>query len=168
MITLEQLLLSRDRRASRQRSLLEQYPSGALLCLTVQLPGNEKRSPLSLKIASVAACAVRAAFEVKHEELYDFETGYEGYFVVDVGPESAKTVAVELEESHPLGRLWDLDVIVPDGGGVRPLSRPELGFPERRCLICEKPARYCIRARAHSSAELVGRMKEMVEAYERH
>ena len=168
MITLEQLLLSRDRRASRQRSLLEQYPSGTLLCLTVQLPGSEKRSPLSLKIASVAVGEVRAAFDVRREELFDLETGYEGYFVVDVGPESAKRAAVELEESHPLGRLWDLDVIVPDGGGVRPLSRPELGFPERRCLICDMPARYCIRARAHSSAELVARMKEMVEAYERH
>ncbi len=168
MITLEQLLLSRDRRASRQRSLLEQYPTGALLCLTVQLPGNEKRSPLSLKIASVAVDAVRAAFDVKHEELYDFETGYEGYFVVNDVPESAKIKAVTLEESHLLGRLWDLDVIVPYVDGVRPLSRSELGYPERLCLICGDPARYCIRTRAHTAEELIGRMQEMVDAYERH
>ena len=75
MITLEQLLLSRDRRASKQRSLLEQYPSGALLCLTVQLPGAQKRSELSLEIASVAVDAVRASFEIIHEELTSFEVG---------------------------------------------------------------------------------------------
>lgn len=168
MITLEQLLLSRDRRASKQRSLLEQYPSGALLCLTVQLPGAQKRSELSLEIASVAVDTVRASFEIIHEELSDLETGYEGYFVVNDVPESAKIKAVTLEESHPLGRLWDLDVTVPSADGVRPLSRSELGYPERLCLICGNPARYCIRARAHTAEELIGRMKEMVDAYERH
>jgi len=121
-----------------------------------------------LKIASAAVPAVRSAFDVGHEELFDFETGYEGFFVVNIGPESAKREAVELEESHPLGRLWDLDVIVPYAGGVRPLSRAEFGLPQRRCLICEKPARYCIRARAHRPEELIERMQEMVDAYERH
>ena len=168
MITLDELLLSRDRRASMQRSLLEKSPDYSLLCLTVQLPGTEKRSELSLKIASVAVQAVREKFDLHYEELRDLETGYEGYFLVEGSPESAKRECIDLEESHPLGRLWDLDVIVPESGGVRPLSREELGFAQRRCLLCEKPARYCIRARVHSPEELIGRMQEMVDAYERH
>ena len=113
MITLEQLLESRDRRAERQRSLLALYPGRTLLCLTVMLPGPVKRSSSSLRIASAAVAAVRSTFDLQFEELRDLETGYEGYFIVDLDPISAKRLAVSLEEEHPLGRLFDLDVIVP-------------------------------------------------------
>ena len=148
----------------RQRSLLTQYPGKALLCLTVQLPGAEKRSALSLEIASAAVAAVRGGFSPIFEQLLDLETGYEGYFIVPLSPADAKRRAVALEEEHPLGRLFDLDVIVPDGGGVRPLSRGELGYGERRCLVCDKPARYCIRARSHEVAELLQVIEEMVQS----
>ena len=165
-ITLKQLLESRDRRAARQTELLGQYPGRTLLCLTVMLPGPVKRSDVSLKIASEAVSAVRSAFDLQFEELRDLETGYEGYFVVDLDPVSAKRLAVSLEEEHPLGRLFDLDVIVsgnmpvfPDG--VRPLSRQELGLPQRLCLICGKPVRECMRTRAHSTEELLKKINEI-------
>ena len=102
MITLEQLLESRDRRAERQRSLLALYPHRTLLCLTVMLPGPVKRSSSSLTIASAAVAAVRSTFDLQFEELRDLETGYEGYFIVDLDPISAKRIAVSLEEEHPL------------------------------------------------------------------
>jgi len=146
----------------KQRSLLEEHPGKALLCLTVQLPGPEKRSDLSLKIAADAVSAIRREFRPVREELRDLETGYEGYFLVDATPEDAKRRAVALESAERLGRLWDLDVILADGAVVRPLSREELGFAERQCLLCEKPAHYCIRARAHSWQQILDRIKEMV------
>jgi holo-ACP synthase len=37
-----------------------------------------------------------------------------------------KSATVLLEDHHPLGRLWDLDVIAPREGL---LSRQDLGFP---------------------------------------
>ena len=153
-ITLKQLLESRDRRAARQAELLGQYPGRTLLCLTVMLPGPVKRSNVSLKIASAAVSAVRFSFDLQFEELRDLETGYEGYFVVDIDPVSAKRQAVSIEEEHPLGRLFDLDVITADG----PLSREGLGLPGRKCLICGKPVRECMRTRAHSTEELLERI----------
>ena len=136
-MTLEQLLASRDARVAHQAALLGKYPGKALLCLTVMLPGPVKRSDVSLKIASAAVSAVRSTFDLQFEELRDMETGYEGYFIVDLDPISAKRLAVSLEEDHPLGRLFDLDVITADG----PLSREELGLPGRKCLICGKLVR---------------------------
>ena len=50
MITLGQLLDSRDRRVQHQKQLLLAYPGCSLICLTVQLPGPVKRSPDSLVI----------------------------------------------------------------------------------------------------------------------
>lgn len=187
MITLEQLLESRDRRAQLQRSLLSLYPGKSLLCLTVMLPGPVKRSPLSLKIASAAVEAVRGAFSPVFEELRDLETGYEGFFVVDMDPLSAKKLAVDVEETHPLGRLFDLDVVVlkndpflrtsgqNSGGHPRfgpvfkdgpiPLSREALGFEPRRCIICGRPVRECMRERAHSTEELLKQYETIVNHY---
>ncbi len=149
------------------------------------LPGPVKRSAMSLKIASAAVEAVHGAFSPIFEELRDLETGYEGYFMVDMDPFDAKKCAVELEETHPLGRLFDLDVILSlkkpvfaDGGveigasslkkpvfadGVRPLGREEMGLEPRKCIICGRPVRECMRTRKHSTEELLSRIEAIID-----
>ena len=162
MITLQELLDSRDRRARRQGELLSQFPGRALLCLTVQLPGPEKRNALSLEIARAGVEAVEKRFNPVFEETNDLETGFEGFFIVDGQPLEVKRAAAELEDTHPLGRLMDLDVIGPEG----PVGRASIGLQERRCLICEKPARYCMRAGSHTQDELIAKIKQLVSSYE--
>ena len=52
---------------------------------------------------------------------------------------------VELEEKHPLGRLFDLDVIAPDG---IPVSRQEVALPlVAVCFVQTKHAFACVTAR---------------------
>ena len=162
MITLQELLDSRDRRARRQGELLSQFPGRALLCLTVQLPGPEKRNALSLKIARAGVEAIEKRFNPVFKETNDLETGFEGFFIVDGQPLEVKRAAAELEDTHPLGRLMDLDVIGPEG----PIGRADIGLQERRCLICEKPARYCMRAGSHTHEELMAKIKQLVSSYE--
>ena len=158
-VTLEQLLRSRDERAALQQSFLGEWPGAALVCLTVQLPGPEKRNELSMVIAREAVEAIRDAFpEVLTSELRDLETGYEGYFVVPVPALDAKLIACGIEDGHRLGRLMDIDVITSDG----PVGRADIGLPERKCLLCSKPARYCMRARSHSVAELLAEVERLV------
>lgn len=162
MITLQELLDSRDRRARRQGELLSQFPGRALLCLTVQLPGPEKRNALSLEIARAGVEAIEKRFNPVFKETNDLETGFEGFFVIDGQPLEVKKAAAELEDTHPLGRLMDLDVIGPEG----PIGRADIGLQERRCLICEKPARYCMRAGSHTHEELMAKIKQLVSSYE--
>ena len=190
MITLEQLLQSRDNRAQHQRDLLESHPGKCLLCLTVQLPGSIKRNEDSLKIAEAGVQAVRQAFEPLYEELRDLETGYEGYFLVADDALDAKRRTCQIEDTHPLGRLMDIDVltVIPGIGeiifrdGTRktnfpeaianpthadagPISREAIGLPQRRCLLCDRPARECMRARTHSVPELLDKIHEMLNSY---
>ena len=175
MITLEELLESRDARAAHQRELLAKYPGCALLCLTVQLPGAEKRNALSLKIARAGVEAVRRLGPLT-EELKDLETGYEGYFIFDEDPMELKKKAVGIEDTHILGRLFDLDVI--DGrsesamtGDVMPdlighlLDRSAIGLPPRKCLLCDNSARYCMRAKTHTTEELLKKIESLCAAY---
>jgi len=158
-ISLEQLLQSRDERAARQLFLRRSYAGKTLLCLTVVMPGPEKRSARSKRIAEAAVEAVRKTFFPEYEELRDLETGYEGYFIIDAPLLGVKRAAVALEDTHPLGRLFDLDVAGPDG----PLSRSAVGAEERRCLLCERPARLCMREHRHSYTELLAAIDSLLD-----
>ena len=136
-ITLAELLDSRDKRVEHQKDLLGANPGKSLLCLTVQLPGPEKRNDTSLKIANAGVEAVRKAFVPVCEELRDLETGYEAYFLVDLPPKEAKRRTCQIEDTHPLGRLMDIDVLYQPVSTFPPVSGnyfsgryPKNQFPE--------------------------------------
>ena len=71
-----------------------------------------------------------------------------------------KAHCAALEQTHPLGRLWDLDVICPQAGHVGRLS---LGRHLRRCLICDEPAHACSRSRKHPIEEVVACVEKMID-----
>lgn len=73
--------------------------------------------------------------------------------LLDLEPSQVKAVTTALEETHPLGRLWDMDVLDREG---KSLSRIALGYPARRCLVCGAAAKECGRSRKHSYEELFG------------
>lgn len=165
-ITLDQLLASREERASFQKELLKSYPGTTLVCLTVIMPGKVKRNLQSLIVAQAALTALVCAFgdSMLKLEVRDRQTGYEAYLETTLSHGEAKRKTCSIEDTHPLGRLFDLDVI--DADGV-PISRETIGLNPRKCLICDNEARYCMRNRTHTLSELSARIDEMIEAYVR-
>ena len=165
-ITLDQLLASREERAFFQKELLKSHPGKTLVCLTVIMPGKVKRNLQSLVVAQAAVTALVSAFggSMLRLELRDLPTGYEGYLVTQLSNGEAKREACRIEDTHPLGRLFDLDVI--DADGV-PVPRESIGQSPRKCLVCGNEARWCMRNRTHSMAELTAKIDEMIEAYVR-
>ena len=92
----------------------------------------------------------------------DLETGFEAYAFTKLPLLEAKRMACRIEEEHPLGRLFDIDVIDPTG---TPVSRQSIGVEPRRCLLCEREARYCMRNHTHSREELQARIEKIVDEY---
>ena len=164
-VSLDQLLASRDQRWHRQMELLGEHPDETLLCLTVIMPGSVKRNRLSLTVARAATEALQATFgnSLTWMEEHDRETGFEAYAFTSLPLLDAKRTACRIEEEHPLGRLFDIDVIAPDG---TPLSRASVGAQPRRCLLCNNEARYCMRNHTHSQEQLQDRIAEIVDAYD--
>lgn len=164
-VSLDQLLASRDQRWHRQMELLGEHPDETLLCLTVIMPGSVKRNRLSLTVARAATEALQVTFgdSLTWMEEHDRETGFEAYAFTSLPLLDAKRTACRIEEEHPLGRLFDLDVI--DSTGV-PVSRSAIDAPPRRCLLCEREARYCMRNHTHSQEQLQDRIAEIVDAYD--
>ena len=165
-ITLEALLRSRDDRQRLQQELLRKHPDGTLMCLTVVMPGNVKRNLYSLVTAQAALTALleRLGDNIQAITARDLPTGYEAFLVGGLPATETKRVTCDIEDSHPLGRLFDIDVIGPDGA---PISRESVGEQPRRCLLCDHEARWCMRNHSHSQEELIAHIQEMIDEYVR-
>ena len=107
-ITLDQLLASREERASFQKELLKSYPGKTLVCLTVIMPGKVKRNLQSLIVAQAALTALVSAFgdSMLKLEVRDRQTGYEAYLETTLSHGEAKRKTCSIEDTHPLGRLF--------------------------------------------------------------
>lgn len=158
------MLDARDERRRMQDELLRKYPGMALTVLTVVAPGEEKRNRNTRTVAFAGADALAGMFAssalVWRER--DLPTGFELWAVVSCDPFEAKRVAVNIEETHPLGRLMDIDVIGADGV---PISRDAVGAPPRKCLICGENARVCMRLKSHSYSDLIEKITRTVDSY---
>ena len=189
MVTLNELLASRDSRHAMQQKLLAEHSGKTLVCLTVVMPGSVKRNQQSLIVAHAAVEQMIRSYElgvrndelgvmsyelgVRNDELgvrfggrlieRDLETGYEAYLITDLPLLEAKRIAVQIEDTHPLGRLFDIDIIDKDGV---PVSRDRVGSNPRRCLVCDREARYCMRMRWHTQEEIWERINAMVDEYQ--
>lgn len=169
MIGLDEMLAARDRRAERQRAAIGRH-GRPIASLTVVMPGPVKDSATARRLLAEACGATEAALDAAGWAVLEridtqAPTGPEAIFVVDAPAGALKRRLLELEEAHPLGRLWDIDVIAAEGGEMRVLSRREFGLPPRACLVCGGPAHVCARSRAHPVAELVAIIESRADAY---
>ncbi len=137
------MLAARERRAALQQDALAEY-GGPLLCFTMNLAGPVKRSPLAdfAFLAGERMIAGQGWEPRRHIRLCQ-PTGCEALYAFDIPAPKLKEAAISMEDALPVGRLFDMDVIGPDG---MKLSRRE----QRPCLVCGGPAALCARSRAHS------------------
>ena len=151
--TLQEILDARENRASKQKELLAQYGK-SLLCFTMNIPGPEKWNR-NIAIGFYLGCwfieDTLKGRPVHYKEKRTPHTGGEAYYVVDIPANQLKQMVMELEEIDPIGRLFDMDVLTPDGEKV---SREALGQGPRKCLICDNDAAICARSRAHGLDQL--------------
>ncbi|MCL2006671.1 MAG: triphosphoribosyl-dephospho-CoA synthase CitG [Treponema sp.] len=150
-VSLEEILEERENRANHQRQLLEKYTC-TLLCLTLNIPGPCKTFPLARRAFLEGLNTVRLILEAEglqivHEELTENPAGYTGYIITQSAPEKAKELSTFIEETHPMGRLFDIDVI---SASMQKISRDK----ERCCLLCPKLAFECSRNRTHDINDL--------------
>ncbi|ATW26199.1 citrate lyase holo-[acyl-carrier protein] synthase [Candidatus Formimonas warabiya] len=165
-ITLAQLLKARDERAEKQKELIKKFDL-PVISMTVNIPGKNKKTSASTRIFREGCHVLIEKMEENENRLLYVEirepnTGSEAYVVVKADAPALKELMLQIENEHPLGRLWDLDVIGPNGSAI---SREELGYPKRKCLLCEEDAHVCARSRAHPVELLLEKIQTIADAY---
>lgn len=146
--TLQEILGARENRVRRQQALMAEYQK-PLICFTMNIPGPVKLDrdiTIGFAVGNWLLQQALRSRPVLHRELRRENTGCEAFYVVDLPAPELKKLAMDIEDTEPIGRLFDIDVI--DTNGVK-LSRENMGAPRRKCLLCDNDASVCARSRAH-------------------
>lgn len=165
-VALEDILDAKEARVERQQKLLKQHHQ-TLVSLTVNIPGPVKKSSASEYLFNTAIEICLSKFknlewQVVEQAHFISNCGYEMLFVINQEAKKVKQECIKIEMNHPLGRMWDIDVITSDGNI---LSRKEQGDFVRRCFICTKEAHVCARSRAHSVEELTHHIESIINRF---
>lgn len=150
-VELNDMMRCREQRAMLQNALLEKYQA-PLLSFTLNIPGPIKNNNLLSGIFSIGMKSIKGIFNnhqihILQEHYSDEITGNEYICAFDGNADDVKNEAITLENTHPLGRLFDIDIL--DAKGHK-LSRQQY----RSCLICNKQAQDCARNRTHSITDM--------------
>ena len=170
-VTLEDMMRFREQKAARQEEILRQCKGRMVVTFGMNIPGPIKTAPAILcafqaGIKAMDACFNQAGVAVSYEETVWKHQGFlKLYGLAETDAGKIKGIAVELEESHPLGRLYDIDVYDRQGNGI---SRQELGFAGRKCLLCGNEAKVCGRSRAHTPEALYAHILEVIQTWAGH
>lgn len=163
-VSLAQVLEARERRVFRQMQLMERFEK-SLISFSMNIPGPVKDSPL-IRRAFLAGCRALAEAlpegKILHSERIFPVTGCEALYVVDLEPRKLKAITTAIEDTHALGRLFDMDVIGPDGS--KP-DREAVGSSQRGCMVCGAPGRGCASRRVHSVDELQRKVRALLIGY---
>ena len=168
-VTQADLAVAREKAAARRRRLLRNW-EGQLICASMNMPGAYKQFPLAALCFSECRRAVEMTMEASGIKLVpqDFvkhdSAGDVAYYLVDGSPAEIKRLLCEIEDTHLLGRLFNLDLYMGSEDAWK-VSRSEIGADNRLCLLCENDAVSCIHARRHSIDELVNHSLNMMWAW---
>jgi len=71
----------------------------------------------------------------------------------------AKEIAVALEEAQEWGRILDIDILTQAGA----LTREKINKPPRKCLLCERDAKWCASTQVHKIKDLRKKAIDLVQ-----
>lgn len=154
------LLEARDRRQELLDGLFPS-PFPATVMLSLNLPGVEKTGVRAERLFAWGEEALLSVLRVVETVRGSDALGPFALYRTRLLAAQVKRLGIALESMHAAGRLLDLDIYDHSG---KQLSRADLQLPPRRCLVCSEPAVSCIHAKRHSTDELAGKARAVIDA----
>ena len=155
-VTVMDMAFAREKRVHRREKLMGMGKT--ILSFTLNIPGEVKDTPVWRRVFMEGERRLCELVQPSYMKRWEEFTGWEGLYLCDRPPERVKAEMMILEETHPLGRLFDLDVFSEDG---EKLSRPQY----RRCFLCGRQAQVCARSRSHNVSELTAAAEKIAVDY---
>jgi holo-ACP synthase/triphosphoribosyl-dephospho-CoA synthase len=167
LVSVTDMAMEREARVASRAELLSKYPGRTVLTLTMNIPGPRKSGADFYRAFCIGRNAAEEAMASRSVRVFSKKTrrnraGYTAFYVTDGRADELKHIMMDVEQKHPLGRLFDLDVTAENGENV---SRNDFGNPPRRCFICGRDAKECGRNRTHSAQELASAVERMIQNY---
>ena len=166
---LKRILEGREARARAQRWLLGTVDVVAQVSLNI--PGFPKdvegsRVLIHKVVASFTEKVLRAGGIVPVEVTLENGAGVAAFLgITSLDAVEVKKIAVALEEVQEWGRILDIDILTQAGA----LSREKMNKPSRKCLVCERDAKWCASTQRHDIKDLrkkaIDLIQEAVKAF---
>ncbi len=162
-VVLTDMLDCRERRSLKQNEYQNKYHT-TVISFCMNIPGPIKTNPditrvFQSGVQEILRFLQNSGIQILESIEYNEKTGNELLLAVDcTDSEHIKNAMTHIEETHPLGRLFDIDVLNPDG--VK-MSRNIF----RKCFICNCQAQECASARKHSVPEMQEYIDSKIQEY---
>jgi holo-ACP synthase len=164
---MSEMLAARERRWLNRKKLVKNY-GYPVISVTLNIPGWQKRNKTYHFIFNEVLNELHNCIQTneKFSVLHQVDTigadGPEALLVVKGESLFLKKLAMFVEQTYPLGRLVDIDVMNEKGIVI---SRYDLKQRERECVICGGSTRECIISKKHSTQEVLDVMDGMIAEY---
>lgn len=159
----EEILADREKRYNKILELIENF-NLPVLCGKLNYPGNNKNTDevkmgfnILIKLISDNYCSF-----LKHVEILSGFDGPSVIMVLNMNIRQAKKTSILIEETHLLGRIFDIDIYDTQG---QPISRSEFDYNFRGCLLCDNNAKVCNKTAKHSLEELLKEINTRIRSY---
>ena len=162
-VVLTDMLDCRERRFHKQEEYRNKYHT-TVISFCMNIPGPVKTNPDIEKVfhsgvQEIMGFLLNSGIQILESAEYNEKTGNELLLAIDcTDSKCIKNAMTRIEETHPLGRLFDIDVLDPDG--VK-MSRNTF----RKCFICNCQAQECASARKHSVPEMQEYIDSKIQEY---
>lgn len=148
------ILAAREREIQNLQKVMKE--DNIYLTLKANVPGEVKRTDISVVLINLARQRIYHAFKVKSEEFFDDFDGF--YYIFEIDAKSrfdVKLQAIAIEEADAVGRYVDIDVFQNE---TKSLSRSDINVKSRKCFICDENPYICIRNKTHSLEAIKDKM----------
>lgn len=159
---IDRILEDREKRYNKIQEMLEH--GLPVLCGKINYPGNDKNTAESKRAFYALLKTLELNFKNNSLETI-YTEGYDGRGIVmllNMDLITAKKIAVKIEEEHPLGRIFDIDLYHDSG---EPINRGDVGCPPRGCIICGQNPRECAKIKRHDLKEVINKINEIINSY---
>lgn len=149
------MLDAKERRFYKIKKLIEKNHL-PVLSFMLNIPGEEKNYKDAVdfhlyNMEKIKKILEENKIQIIVESYKNIETGMEYICQFKGDANFVKKLMVKYEESEKINRILDIDIYDED---FKQISRSNLGLGERKCFICDKKARACIKDETHSPEEL--------------
>ena len=167
-VDLSKVLEFREMKAAVQTDFMEDANEKTVMSLGMNVPGPVKTSALLSEafyegMSVLEEMVAWQSGNVVKKAVLEKAAGYVAVYLIEgIDRYRLKKESIRIETSHPIGRLFDVDVMDEDGKAI---MRESVGAAQRTCFLCGKDAKICGRDRAHSVEELQQKVKDMLEQW---
>jgi len=161
-VSLKDMLDCRENRVKLQTKYRLHFQK-PIISFCMNIPGPIKTTTEIQKAFDIGCKEIEKTLQATKIKILDSTrihkiTGDEWILCAEGDAIKIKASMSSIEDSHPLGRLFDIDVIDVNG---EKLSRTAF----RKCLICDAQAQVCARFRKHSIFEMQNRIEEILKTF---